>query len=107
MTQERIGCHQNGMILKEVGETLDNKQLNRLTNAMFSDSFPVNPIPFAQGLANFVKDNGTDSIKSDEAKRILWVLIAQSYGQLNMVDLHAEWQRLHNVVAAQEGFGER
>ena len=87
-------------------DTLNEATFHNLTNAMFSDAFPCNPIPFAQGLANFVKDNGTRSIESDEAKRILWVLMAQAYGQLNMVDLSGEWQRLHNVVAAQEGFGE-
>jgi len=87
-------------------DNLNEATFNNLTNAMFSDSFPGNPIPFAQGLADLIRDNQTDTIQSDEAKRILWVLMAQAYGQLNMVDLHTEWQRLHNVVAAEEGFGE-
>jgi hypothetical protein len=87
--------------------TLNEATFNNLTSAMFSESFPGNPIPFAQGLANYVKDNGTDSIKTDEAKQILWVLMAQSYGELTTVDLCEEWGRLHDVVAAEEGFGER
>ena len=87
-------------------DTLNEATFHNLTNAMFSSAFPCNPIPFAQGLADFIRDNQTDTIQSDEAKRILWVLMAQAYGQVSMVDLSGEWQRLHNVVAAQEGFGE-
>jgi hypothetical protein len=106
MTKETLDTSQGNVIIRHEDPKLTQAQVNRLTNAMFSDSFPVNPIPFAHGLADYVSDNGTDSIKSDEAKRILWVLMAQAYGQLDMVDLHTEWQRLHNVVASQEGFGE-
>jgi len=87
-------------------DTLNEATFHNLTNAMFSNAFPCNPIPFAQGLADLIRDNQTDTIQSDEAKRILWVLMAQAYGQVSMVDLSGEWQRLHNVVAAQEGFGE-
>ena len=65
----------------------------KLRNAMFDASMPCNPIPFANGLADFVRENGTDSIQSDDAKRILWVLIAQSYGCLATVDLSEEWDR--------------
>lgn len=68
--------------------------MSNLQTAMFSPSFPCNPIPFAQGIADFVKQHGTDSIQSDEAKRMLWVLIAQAYGQLARVDLMDEYTRL-------------
>lgn len=67
---------------------------SRLQAAMFDPCFPCNPIPFALGLAEHVKAHGSDSIKSDEAKRILWILIAQAYGQLARVDLCDEWSRL-------------
>jgi len=73
---------------------LDEATFNSLTTAMFDTSFPCNPIPFARGLANFIKDNGTDSIKSDDAKQMLWVLVAQAYGQMGTVDLSKEWTRL-------------
>jgi len=106
MTQETLDTSDGNVVITHSEPKLQEAQVNRLLNAMFSDSFPVNPIPFAQGLADYVSDNGTKSIQSDEAKRILWVLMAQAYGQLNMVDLSTEWQRLHNVVAAAEGFGE-
>ena len=67
---------------------------NDLTTALQSESFPCNPIPFANGLAQLVRDNGTDSIRSDNAKRILWILMAQAYGQLATIDLCDEWDAL-------------
>lgn len=67
---------------------------DRLQTAMFDSCFPCNPVPFAIGLAEYVKSHGSDSIKSDEAKRILWVLMAQAYGQLASIDLCDEWSRL-------------
>jgi len=75
---------------------------NSLSLAMFSESFPVNPIPFATGLATFVKKNGTDSIKTDDAKQILWILMAQAYGMMGTVDLSHEWGRLWDSVGEGE-----
>jgi hypothetical protein len=65
-----------------------------LYTALECSAFPCNPIPFANGLAEHVKDHGTDSIKSDQAKRILWILMSQAYGQLATIDLCDEWDRL-------------
>lgn len=70
---------------------------DRLQTAMFDNCFPCNPIPFANGLAEHVRKHGADSIKSDEAKRILWVLMAQAYGQLASIDLSSEWSRLEPI----------
>jgi hypothetical protein len=72
--------------------------MSELSQAMFSPSFPCNPIPFAKGLAELVKSEGTDSIRSDNAKRILWVLMAQAYGQLATIDLCVEWGRLDKTT---------
>lgn len=68
--------------------------MSKLTEALNSPCFPCNPIPFATGLANYVRENGTDSIQSDDAKRILFILMAQAYGQLATIDLSSEWCRL-------------
>jgi hypothetical protein len=68
--------------------------IERLTTALESDAFPCNPIPFANGLAELVRERGTDSIKSEDARRILWILMAQSYGQLAKIDLCDEWNKL-------------
>ena len=73
-----------------------------IQHAMFSSSFPINPIPFADGLADHVRLFGTNSIKSDEAKQILWVLMAQAYGSLTTIDLSEEWRRLHNNLNQDE-----
>jgi hypothetical protein len=68
--------------------------LERLTKAMESSAFPCNPIPFANGLAELVRERGTDAIRSPDAQRILWILMAQSYGQLAKIDLCDEWDKL-------------
>jgi hypothetical protein len=73
---------------------MTDQQRKNLTTAMFNSSFPVNPIPFANGISEMVMNEGTDAIKSDEVKKVLWVLMAQSYGQLATIDLCEEWDRL-------------
>ena len=74
---------------------MNEQRYKNLTEAMFDTSMPINPIPFAIGLADLVKERGTNFIKSDEAKKILWVLLAQSYGELSMIDPSTEWKRLY------------
>ena len=76
---------------------MTDQQRNNLTTAMFSSSFPINPIPFANGLSEMVMSEGTDAIESNDAKRILWVLMAQAYGQLATIDLSDEWERLYQT----------
>ena len=76
---------------------MTDQQRNNLTTAMFSSSFPINPIPFANGLSEMVMNEGTDAIESNDAKRILWVLMAQAYGQLATIDLSNEWERLYQT----------
>jgi hypothetical protein len=69
---------------------------------MFNSSFPVNPLPFANGVFELVKEKGTDAIKSDEVRKVLWVLMAQSYGQLAKIDLCDEWDRLYALNKEEE-----
>ena len=78
---------------KEVAEIKAGAH-DRLYNALEAESFPCNPIPFAVGLADHVREHGTDSIKTDDAKRILFILMGQAYGQLSKIDLSDEWDRL-------------
>lgn len=73
-----------------------------LLNAFRCPCFPCNPLPFLRGLADHVRENGTDSIKSDEAKAVLWILIGQAYGQLATVDMNQEWDRLDNTLPQPE-----
>lgn len=66
----------------------------KLSDAIESPALPCNPIPFAQGLIDGCQENGTDFIRSREGQRILWVLMAQSYGDLARIDLTTEYVRL-------------
>ncbi len=69
----------------------------RNVQAFACDAFPCNPRPFARSLDELIDDNGTAAIQSDEAKALLWVLMAQAYGQMATIDLSAEWERLYDV----------
>ena len=84
-------------------KNIEQKRLERLTEAMFDTSMPVNPIPFAMGLSDFIKDEGTSAIKGDRARAMLWVLMAQSYGDLATIDLCDEWRRLCKVIMEEKG----
>lgn len=68
--------------------------MKSIDQAMFSRNLPCNPIPFAKELAKIVLAEGTKSIQSDKAKRILWVLMAQAYGECATISLSDEWSRL-------------
>ena len=67
---------------------------HQVYTAIDAESFPCNPIPFANSLADHVRVFGTDSIKTDDAKKILWILMGQAYGQMATIDLNDEWDRL-------------
>ena len=74
----------------------------RIITAFAGTSFPINPIPFSNAISDFVRENGTDSIQSDKAKAILWVLIAMAYGQMANIDLPDEWTRLFSILCKEE-----
>jgi hypothetical protein len=81
---------------------MDNNRLKNLITAMFNSSFPVNPVPFANGISELVMNGNTEDIKSDEARAMLWVLMAQSYGQMAKLDLCDEWGRLYQNLMYKE-----
>ena len=68
-----------------------------LERAYQSPAFPGNAIPFARRLAELVSEQGTAAIKSDDARALLWILMAQSYGQAATIDLGDEWKRLRDA----------
>lgn len=72
--------------------------LDRLASAGGCEAFPCNPRPFANGINAGCAEHGTDWIRTDQAKRILFILIAQSYGQLARIDLADEWDRLFGAA---------
>jgi len=80
---------------------MDKSQIERLETAMFSPAFPCNPRPFANGLAELLMQNPCE-IQSKTAKRILYILMAQAYGQCSTIDLNAEYDNLKLEVKAHE-----
>jgi len=99
-SKAQIGEFENSIEMLDKHEAKEKKRerheiLNhQVYKAIDSESFPCNPIPFANALADHVRVFGTDSIKTDDAKRILWILMGQAYGQLGTIDLSDEWDRL-------------
>ena len=59
---------------------------------------PVNPLPFLYALADSIKERGTDWIRTDHAKAILYVLIQMAYGQGFHLDGIAEYDRLRCLM---------
>ncbi len=68
--------------------------IDRLKDSMNSEVLPTNPRPFALTLADGVRNHGTHWIRSDDAKCLLWVLLASAYGETETVDIEKEWCRL-------------
>jgi hypothetical protein len=67
----------------------------QLDRALFLNAMPCNPNPFLRGLVEGLTERGTRWLRTNEAKRILWIVMAQAYGQLAVIDLTKEWDRLH------------
>ena len=65
--------------------------------AMFQTCLPVNPLPFLSKAAELIRENDTDYVRSDKVKAVLWIVLAQAYGQLAVIDLNKEWDRLKQV----------
>ena len=66
----------------------------RHDTALFDECFPCNPLPFLTALFKHVEKHGTGAIKDNKAKRILWIIQSQAYGQLASINLCDEWDRL-------------
>ena len=81
---------------------MEQAALERLTSAFASECFPGNPLPFLNGIADLVRDRGTDAIKSVEARQMLWVIMAQCYGQCSHIDMVEEWSRLNKAHESRE-----
>ena len=82
------------MLTSNDDRTAMESNVNRCAAAMESPSMPCNPIPFANALVDGCKLYGSDFVKTDKGKRILWILNAISYGQLANIDLMDEYSKL-------------
>lgn len=92
-----IGRNYQTLYKQSQKKTADTALLPVLAAVMFSEALPSNPLPFLTGLIDGVKINGTDWIRSDEAKMILFTVFQQMYGQAVLFDSFDEFQRLQKV----------
>jgi hypothetical protein len=79
---------------KTTEKTLGKLLRKELEKAMFAEYLPCNPIPFLKGLMYGCKEEGTDYIQTDQAKRILFTIIQQAYGIAFILDIPNEFRRL-------------
>lgn len=66
--------------------------------AFASPSLPCNPRPFLTRMLELVSEHGNPVMQEDAFRACLWVVLAQTYGQLTTVDPHAEWVRLYDAL---------
>ena len=78
--------------------TLRNAPFDQEAKAFFARILPVNPLPFLYALADSTKEKGTDWIRTDQAKAILYTLIQMAYGQNFQIDGLAEYERLRELM---------
>ena len=71
---------------------------DRIVNGFRLLRFPANPQPFLNAIIDHVKENGTASIKDDEVKAALLVVIQQAWGQIVTLDTVAEYERLNDLL---------
>ncbi len=69
--------------------------------AMFSDYLPVNSLPFLRRMLEILEDckaNNPEALPPEVAKnfrRNLWLINAQTYGQIAKIDMQEEYNELH------------
>jgi len=78
--------------------TLRNTPFDQEARAFLARILPVNPLPFLYALGDSVKQQGTNWIRTDQAKAILYTLIQMAYGQDFHLDGIAEFDRLRSIM---------
>lgn len=67
-----------------------------------SDSFPCNSKPFLRRLGELLDERGTNSLmnlrEDHDVRAVMWVLVAQLYGQLGVVNVEHEWEWLYDQI---------
>jgi hypothetical protein len=79
-------------------KTLDEKY-EQFARAMFLESGPVNPQPFAKALYDYLAEGG--KADSNTFQAILWTLLSMHYGSFRVIKLaHALQQAFTSVALA-------
>lgn len=76
---------------------VDSILLKEHAKAFMLPGLPVNPRPFLRMLDQCVKEQGTDFIKTPEAKGLLFTLMLQAYNGLIPHDI---WEAMNKVKEA-------
>ena len=67
-----------------------------------SKSFPCNSKPFLRRLGELLDEKETNSLMNlrndHDVRAVMWVLMAQLYGQLGVVDVEREWEWLYHEI---------
>jgi hypothetical protein len=77
-------------------------QQDPIFKAAFEDVLVCNPNPFLHKLIDLVRDHGTDVMKTNEAKSVLYNLNQMAYGEMSIIDMEKEWMRLKIEISKME-----
>jgi hypothetical protein len=75
--------------------TADKAHIKELGNAMFCNALPTNPTPFLNALIVGVKEEGTNWLRSDEARRLIWLINTMSFSDMATINQTEEFNRLY------------
>ena len=71
-----------------------------IEETIFDDHLPVNTLVMLKRMREILDDNKTNSILScrndPRIRKLMWLLNTQTYGQLSVIDLEAEFTALKN-----------
>jgi hypothetical protein len=72
--------------------------------AMFSDSLPVNALPFLNRMVEILEENNTNTpaglpeAEKDKFRSNLWIVLYQTHGQLFKLDHYDEFKYLSDKL---------
>lgn len=86
------------------GAALQNANVHRayIEDTIFDDTLPCNSIAVLDRLKELLEEHGTNSLehcRNDlRVRKAMWLLVAQFYGELAVVDLTVEWSMIYEVA---------
>ena len=78
--------------------TLVNGIHTNAINAFRAPALPTNPLPFLYALADCIRQHGTDWLRTDEGKALLFTVLVMAYGTGFRLDSEKEFERLDKVI---------
>jgi len=78
--------------------TLINGTYTNGINAFRSPALPSNPLPFLFALADCIRQQGTDWLRTNEGKALLFPVLLMAYGATFHLDSVTEFERLDETI---------